>query len=183
VVLIRDAQAGDASGIARVQVDSWQSTYPGLLPAAYLAGMSLKSTETRWRLALPDRAPGRGTVVAVDAAGDVVGFASFGAERQRLDGFQGEVYALYLQDDAKGQGIGRRLMAASAERMLEAGVRSAVVWCLSGNPTRWFYERLGGTHLAERPDRFAGQEIVEVAYGWRDLAPLARCPEVGGDHG
>ncbi len=179
MVLIRDAQADDASAIARVHVASWQSTYAGMLPDRYLARMTVRTAEARWRMTLPDRGPGRGTVVAVDETGAVVGFSCFGAERRGVDGFAGEVYALYLLDDAKGQGIGRLLMAASAERMVEGGVRSALVWCLSANPTRWFYERLGGARVAERPGRFAGAEILEVAYGWRDLVPLARQSAVG----
>ena len=179
MVLIRDAQAGDASAIARVHVASWQSTYAGMLPEPYLAGMSLRASETRWRMSLPDRAPGSGTLVAVDETGDVVGFCTFGTQRRGIDGFSGEVYALYLLDDAKGQGTGRLLMAASAERMLEGGVRSALVWCLSTNPTRWFYERLGGVRIADRPGRFAGTLILEVAYGWRDLVPLAGQSAVG----
>lgn len=174
MTIIRDAMPADASGIARVHVESWRSTYAGLLPDAYLVGLSKRSAEARWRMSLPDHDPAEGTVVAADGAGEVVGFASFGRERRALDGFEGEVYALYLLDDAKGQGIGRALMAASAERLMAAGVRSAMVWCLSTNPTRWFYERLGGVRIADRPGRFAGQPIVEIAYGWRDLAPLAR---------
>ena len=179
MVVIRDAQAGDASAIARVHVESWQSTYAGMLPDQYLAGMSERSAEMRWRMALPDRGPGSGTVVAIDEDGAVVGFCSFGTQRRGIDGFSGEVYALYLLDDAKGQGAGRLLMAASAERMLEGGVRSALVWCLAPNPTRWFYERLGGARIADRPGRFAGTEIMEIAYGWRDLVPLARQSAVG----
>lgn len=179
MVLIRDATAADASAIARVHVASWQSTYAGMLPVQYLAGMTKRTAEARWRMGLPDRGPGRGTVVAVGEDGEVVGFNSFGAQRRGIDGFVGEVFALYLLDDAKGQGIGRLMMAAGAERMLEAGVRSAIVWCLGTNPTRWFYERLGGVRVANRPGRFAGTEILEVAYGWRDLVPLARQSAVG----
>jgi L-amino acid N-acyltransferase YncA len=181
LVFIRDAQAGDASAIARVHVASWQSTYAGMLPDRYLTGMSARSAEMRWRMALPDRGPGCGTVVAIDESGELVGFCSFGTQRRGrgIDGFSGEVYALYLLDDAKGQGVGRRLMAASAERMLEGGVRSSIVWCLGTNPTRWFYERLGGARVADRPGHFAGMEILEIAYGWRDLVPLARQSAVG----
>jgi len=179
LVLIRDAQASDATAIARVHVASWRSTYAGMLPAGYLTGMSLRGAEARWRGSLPDRGPGCGTVVALDEAGAVAGFSSFGPQRRGIDGFAGEVYALYLDDDAKGQGMGRLLMAASAERMLEGGVRSALVWCLSTNPSRWFYERVGGVRIADRPGRFAGAEILELAYGWRDLVPLARQSAVG----
>lgn len=182
MVLIRNALADDAAAIARVHVASWQSTYAGMLPASYLSRMSLGSAEARWRGSLPDGGPGRGTLVAVNDHGEIVGFVSVGPqrhERRGIDGFAGEIYALYLHDDAKGSGVGRLLMAAGAERMLAAGVRSALVWCLAPNPTRWFYERLGGVWIADRPGRFAGTDIVEVAYGWHDLVPLAGQSAVG----
>ena len=40
---------------------------------------------------------------------------------------------------------------------------------LSGNPTRFFYERMGGQAVAEREERFAGIWLPEVAYAWPDL--------------
>jgi GNAT superfamily N-acetyltransferase len=184
MTIIRNARPGDAAGIAGVHVASWQSTYAGLLPAAFLVGMTERAVCVHWRATLM-AGEGAGTVVATHGAGGgqtVVGFASYGKARAALDGFQGEFYALYLQDFAQGQGTGRRLMGAMAERMLAIDVRSAVVWCLAQNPSRWFYERLGGVRIAERPGRFAGTSVAEVGYGWRDLVPLARMaadPPVG----
>ena len=172
--VIRDARPSDATDIARVHVASWRSTYPGLVPAAYLVSLSEAAAAMRWHNAVQARGPGRGALVAVDGDDRVQGFATYGARRVPVDGFDGEFYAIYLNDEAKGQGTGRRLMAIMAERFLEAGIRSAAVWCLRNNPSRWFYERLGGVRIAERPIRFAGAELIEIAYGWRDLAPLAR---------
>lgn len=187
-IAIREARAADAAGMARVHVQSWRSTYPGLIPDPFLVNLSEPAAAARWRSVVGTRGPGQGSFVAIDmtgavaSAGSVVGIASFGARRGTMDDYGGEFYALYLLDEAKGLGVGRRLMAAMAERLLAAGIRSAVVWCLRDNPSRWFYERLGGLRVAERPIRFAGAPLVEIAYGWHDLAPLARLsagPEVG----
>ncbi|WP_029006860.1 GNAT family N-acetyltransferase [Azospirillum halopraeferens] len=174
MIVIRDAEPDDAAGIARVHVTSWRSAYAGLLPAAFLVGMSEPTVRARWSVAVRTRRDGHGTVVATDPAGTVLGFVGYGNQRTGIDGFAGEFYALYLHDDARGLGLGRRLMGAAAERMVAAGRASALVWCLSANPARWFYERVGGVRLAERPMRFAGTDTVEVCYGWPDLAPLAR---------
>ncbi|MBP2229231.1 ribosomal protein S18 acetylase RimI-like enzyme [Azospirillum agricola] len=181
-VAIRKARAADAPGMACVHVQSWRSTYPGLIPDSFLVGLSEPASAARWRSVVETQGSGQSALVAVDAAGAVVGIAAFGTRRGAIDGYDGEFYALYLLEEAKGLGIGRRLMAAMAERLLAAGLRSAFVWCLRDNPSRWFYERLGGVRVAERPIRFAGAPLVEIAYGWRDLAPLARLsagPEVG----
>lgn len=183
MAVIRAAVPSDAPGIASAHVASWRTTYPGVVPDAYLVGLSAETSALRWCRILSRRGRGHGTLVAVDptAGGKgsgiedgIVGFATWGSQRTTLDGYPGEFYALYLVDSAQGQGIGRRLMAAMASELLYAGVGSAVVWVLRDNPARWFYERLGGRRIAEQPITFAGAPLTEVAYGWRDLVPLAR---------
>lgn len=172
--IVRPATPADASGIARVHVASWRSTYPGILPEGFLVNLSADAYTRRWRALLGGAGRGRRTFVAVDPAEGIVGFASCGPQRTAIQGYAGEFYAIYLQDYAQGQGWGRRMMATMAAEMLGEGLRSAVVWVLRDNPSRWFYERLGAQRLAEQPIKFAGARLSEVAYGWMDLLPLAR---------
>lgn len=174
--LIRTATPADAAGIAAVHVETWRSTYPGILPDRYLVGLSVQEHTKRWRGLLASPAPrGRRTFIA-HSNGAVIGFASCGPQRTGLQGYVGEFYAVYLLDQRQGQGIGRRMLAAMAQELLGQGVRSALVWVLRDNPSRFFYERLGGTLLAEQPINFAGSRLCELAYGWSDLLPLARMP-------
>ena len=174
--MIRSARLSDAAGIARVQVESWRTTYPGIIPTEYLVNMNEGAAEARWRLMLTRRGPELETFVAVDGGRDVIGFGSCGVQRTRLKDYGGEFYALYLLDHAQGRGVGRRLMAAMAGVLLGNGLQSAIVWVLRDNPSRWFYERLGGEKIAEHVIRFAGGPLDEVGYGWRDLVPLAGQP-------
>lgn len=180
--LIRRAEPGDAAGIAEVHVASWRTTYPGMLPDRYLVALSERASRERWTRLLADPARSEGIYVAVDASLGVVGFACCGNQRSAIAGYGGEFFAIYLYDHAQGRGLGRRLMAAMAEHLTGRGMTSAVVWVLRGNPACWFYERLGGTRIAEHEMDFAGTTVTETAYGWRDLAPLARLstgPSVG----
>ena len=39
---IRAAKPADAGSLARVHVDSWRSTYTGILPDEFLAGLSYR---------------------------------------------------------------------------------------------------------------------------------------------
>ena len=49
------------------------------------------------------------------------------------------------------------------------------LWMLAENPTRFFYEGLGGRKVGERTDTFSGADVDEVAYAWSNLeAPLMR---------
>ncbi len=47
-----------------------------------------------------------------------------------------------------------------------------LVWVLEQNPARGFYEHLGGVDLRAKPIQIGGKDLVEVAYGWRDLRTL-----------
>jgi ribosomal protein S18 acetylase RimI-like enzyme len=178
---IRRAARADATAIARVHVETWQSAYAGLLPDAMLAGMSDVRYAAMWSQTLADKAEGRGVFVADDEEMGVVGFGSCGPVRdtpEGLDGTEsrvGEVYLLYVETDFQNQGIGRRLLDALFRQLRADGFDTAVLWMLADNPTRFFYEGLGGRPVGERTDTFLGTDVEEVAYAWSDLdAPLMR---------
>jgi len=106
--------------------------------------------------------------VAGPAAPKIVGFGSCGASRD--PSFAGEIYTLYVAGDWQGQGLGCRLLADLFETLRRAGLNNAVIWVLSGNPSRFFYEAMGGRRVAERRETFAGAVLETTAYGWSDLA-------------
>ena len=123
----------------------------------------------------------RGIFVAEDEETGVVGFGSCGPARQipeGLDGTEqrvGEVYTLYVEPDFQNQGFGRRLLDAMFRQLRADGFDTAILWMLARNPTRFFYEGLGGERVGERVDTMAGVDVEEVAFGWHDLAaPLVR---------
>lgn len=177
--VVRPARVDDAAAIARVHVATWRSTYPGLLPDQYLLGLSAQAHAAQWRDLLKARR--RAFVAEADTraadglpATSIVGFATCGRQRSHLAQYDGEFCALYVHEDAQGQGYGRRLMTAMAADMARGGMRSACVWVLRGNPACWFYERLGGRRVGEKPLDFAGTTLSEIAYGWDDLTALSR---------
>ena len=87
----------------------------------------------------------------------------------------GEVYTLYVEPDFQNLGLGRRLLDAMFRQLRADGFDTAVLWMLARNPTRFFYEGLGGDLVGHRSDRMGGEPVEEVAYAWRDLdAPLVR---------
>ena len=46
---IREATMAKVAAIARVHVESWRTTYKGLLPDDYLANLTYEQHEPRWR--------------------------------------------------------------------------------------------------------------------------------------
>jgi len=167
---VRRAEIADARAIAAIYVDTWRAAYRGLLPDDLLEALSEDAYEERWRRSLRDS----GTRAYVAMAGqDVAGFASCGRERAGENGYDGELYAIYIRPGEQGRGHGRRLVAAAARGLRELGLEAMIVWVLRDNhAARVFYERLGGAYMRMQPITIGSALLQEVAYGWRSLDPL-----------
>lgn len=169
--IIVPAGPGDSAGLARVHVQSWRETYPGLLPADYLDRMSVPLYARRWRHQLTRARPGELVLVAEGPHG-LIGYGA-GAFDDAA-GPRAEVFTLYLLRSAQGFGLGRRLMETAARAFAGQGAQSLTLWVLAGNArARRFYHHMGGALAAERPVRGWGGGLTEVRFDWSDIAALA----------
>ena len=75
--MIRPAVDGDADAMGRLHVRAWQTAYRGVMPDEYLDGPQAGERISMWRgrISRTDLPP----LLVADIAGEVVGFASFGA--------------------------------------------------------------------------------------------------------
>lgn len=168
---IRSATKADADGITDVQVSSWRAGYAHVFPESVLYADDFESTRrnfwTLWRFA-----PGHRVAVAVDRTGEgehIVGFSSYGPERERARGFtgRGEVWALYLDPERWGTGLADELLEHTETRLKAEGFDSAVLWVLDDNPrARRFYERFGWTPSGIEADFdvYCDVNVPEVEY-------------------
>ncbi len=163
---LRPAHPGDACGIARLDVETWQTTYAGILATPYLVGLSVERRERGWANVI--RREPRDVRVAIDPDGIIRGFGSCGACRDEPN-FSGEVFTLYVAPDWQNQGIGRRLLLALFARLVDQGRESAVIWVLRDNPGRFFYHRLGGRQIRHKSLPVGGASVEAAGFGWRDL--------------
>lgn len=165
---LRQAQTSDAGGIARVHVESWRTTYAGMLPDAYLLGLDVDQRAAFWKRLLTPH--GDSVVVAEDEGAGIVGFGSCGPmraeEQPKGGGWTGEIYTLYLLTDWHGQGLGRAMLNWLLARLRQNGLDRILLWVVEANPTRFFYEAMGGRVIARRSEPFAGVLLPELAYGW-----------------
>jgi L-amino acid N-acyltransferase YncA len=173
-VIVRRGKGDDAASIARVHVDSWRSTYAGMLPEDMLVKLSSADHEARWWRHVLGRFRRRHYVYVAEHETDgVIGFISGGPARESGLDLEAEVYALYLLDEYHGEGIGRDLFLRLAARLNRECGRSLVVWVLNENPSKYFYEAMGGRRVGRRSERMGSAEVLETAYGWADMAELA----------
>ncbi len=170
ISVVRPAEVSDADAIAAVHVDSWRTTYKGLLPDDFLASLGRAGYDERWRRTLVE---GSSRVYVAEDARRVVGFASAGAERAGEDVYGGELYAIYVLEQAQGRGHGKRLVQAAAQGLRDMGLHDMIVWVLRDNvAARGFYERLGGVYVRSQPITIGSMLLQEVSYGWKSLDDL-----------
>jgi ribosomal protein S18 acetylase RimI-like enzyme len=168
--MIRAALPNDAAEIARVHVESWRSSYRGLLADEFLDSLSEAGYADRWRRVIGD---GASRVFVVEEPDGVVGFASGGRERAGESGYEGELYAIYIVAGSQRKGHGRELVHTMAAALREKGLRDMIVWVLRDNTSaREFYERLGGTYVRSQPITIGPTTLEEVSYGWRSLEEI-----------
>jgi L-amino acid N-acyltransferase YncA len=171
---VRPARIEDAPQIARVHVDTWRATYSGIVPEVFLVAMSYEDFEGRWRNWLEGELGVRACFyVAESPAGRIVGFASGGPRQdESYPQYESELYTAYLLPQHQGQGLGRQLLGAVGEGLLVNGKRSILTWVLAENPSRRFYEAVGGKLVGSQEIEIGGVGLEEVAYGWNDICIL-----------
>lgn len=154
-VTVRDAQLEDAPAIAAIHVGCWRHAYRSLVPQALLDSLDAGAREAQWRRVLGEdgAAPERGaTLVSIDDAGAVTGFAQTGVPQDGSgDGDTGELYAIYLDPDAIGTGVGRELLGAATERLRAAGFMRARLDVLPGNARAIHVYESAGWHASGEP--------------------------------
>jgi ribosomal protein S18 acetylase RimI-like enzyme len=176
-VHIREARISDAESIAQVRVDSWRTTYRGLLEDEYLENMTPEQYVQMWRnIIVAGGAQGYPYVVE-NSSGRIVGFILGGADRNGSQIYDAELFAIYLLEEYQGQGLGSQLVSRLAQRLLKEGYNSMRVWVLAKNPARAFYETLGGEYLYQKTIFLGGENYAEAAYGWEELKTLAATEE------
>ena len=163
---IRNASIDDADAIGAVVVRAWQTAYRGIMPDDYLDELRAEQRAAMWQRDLADLGPDR-WVRVLTVGDELVGFASSGPELTDVgDGETGELYAINLDPDRWGKGLGRALLAEVTQDLAEVGYRTVVLWVATGNErARRLYEFEGWT--TEGPPRDAeilGVTVNEVRY-------------------
>lgn len=172
-ITIRRADHEDARPIAQVRIDAWRTTYQTMIPAAYLAAMSVDDSAALWLRVLTAASNRASVFVAADGV-DVVGFAAGNLLAEPKHGLDAELTAIYVRREWQRAGIGRRLVAAVLAAERAHGATGLLTWVIAANKSaRAFYEHLGAELLVEQPFQWDGMALVEAGYGWRDFDALA----------
>lgn len=165
-MIIREATLSDAYGIAKVHVDTWKSTYKGMVSDKFLNELSYEDRETRWKDVINDlEIENKYIYVAVDAEDEIIGYAMCGIERESKDPSIGEIYGIYILEEHQNKGIGRLLLNEASNKLSQLNFNTIIIWVLLENyQARRFYELMGGRPVKEQDIVIAGDTLKEIAY-------------------
>jgi ribosomal protein S18 acetylase RimI-like enzyme len=166
---VRPARAGDAGGLARVQVASWRRSFAGIVPDALLAELTSGEAEQmwcdRWREAITNPPTSRHHVLAAtedSPSREVVGFISAGpaTDADRWPGTDGELYELRVRPERTGHGHGSRLLHAAADTLIQDGFHTVSAWALEADSAlRGFLESSGWAADGARAELDVGVSV------------------------
>jgi GNAT superfamily N-acetyltransferase len=148
-VSVRPAVAGDASEIARIQIDTWRTAYGDILPEPVLAGLSLAQVEASWSQAITAAPTPRHRVLVAMEQQWRVGFVAFGPADEFEDGDPEQdttiaVGPVLVEPRWGRRGHASRLLAATVDLAREDGMTRAVAWIPEGDtPSREFLVSTG----------------------------------------
>ena len=162
---IAQANPQDARAIAEIHVATWRAAYASILPADYLASLSVESREAMWSECI---ASGTSQLLVAKDNGLVKGWLSFGACRDEgAPASEAEVWALYVSPESWSTGTGCTLWLEAKSRMLQQQFTSCSLWVFPQNVRAIkFYEAAGLVRDPSPPKSFklGGIRLQMVRY-------------------
>ncbi|HEY8908499.1 MAG TPA: GNAT family N-acetyltransferase [Rhodoferax sp.] len=136
------ASIEDARPIAEIHVATWKAAYAGIVPADFLAGLSVEKRESYWREQIP---LGHQKIAVAKLGTRVVGWIAYGASRDDdADSGAAEIWAIYVSPEFWSGGVGRNLWLYSQSHLATEGYRSVSLWVLAANSRAInFYRKAG----------------------------------------
>ncbi len=170
-IVIRDALPADLPGVLAIYNDAVLNT-----TAIWNEQPVDLANRQAWYTAR--QAQAYPILVAVDAAGQVLGYSSFGDWRP-FEGFRHTVeHSVYVRADQRGRGLGPALMRALIERARACDKHIMVAAIESGNTASVaLHERLGFIITGQMPQ--VGTKFgrwLDLTFMQLDLSPGAAAP-------
>jgi GNAT superfamily N-acetyltransferase len=163
-MVVRRAEPVDALAVAAVHVRAWQAAYRGLLPDDYLAALRPEDRAARYMFG--ELSADRPLTVVASEGQTICGFATTGPSHDDELPRTGELYALYVDPDRWGTGVGRALIKAARENLVDRGFDAASLWVLVGNERAERFYRIDGwtPDGSRREDEVWGVSVDEIRY-------------------
>jgi GNAT superfamily N-acetyltransferase len=132
-VSVRPAAPADAAELGRIQVDTWRTAYPEVIPSAVLAELSAEVAGATWAGAIAEPPSARHHVLVALEQQWRVGFAAVGpADDLEPDDPEpastAQLVVLLVEPRWGRRGHGSRLLAAAVDHARGDGMTRLIAW-------------------------------------------------------
>ena len=148
-VSVRPASPDDAAELGRIQVETWRTAYPDVVPAVVLRELSVEVAASTWGAAITAApSPQHHVLVALEQQWRV-GFAALGPadDLEQTDAepaTTGQLAVLLVEPRWGRRGHGSRLLAAVVDTIRGDGMTRLIAWIPEGDAvTRDFLTSAG----------------------------------------
>lgn len=166
-IIIERMREEDIEQVAKILIDSWRIAYKDIIDETFLQNLCLEEKIEKLKKEYKDK---EYTIARNKEINEIIGVTRFGKRLDELDRFteyDGEIYGLYVKPGLLRKKIGSRLLLHAKEKLKEQGNHKMIIWCLKENqPSRKFYESMGGIWLGEKMRNIGGKDYSLVGYGY-----------------
>src|SRR6185436_8445700 len=161
-LVLREATIVDLRPLAELHVRTFNETHVG----PFGSGPTYATREWQWREKLSETDAVHFVLVLETAAKQLVGFIWCHPTKDNPQ-WAARLNKIYLLREYQRRGLGKRMVAAAVDRLVENGLTSMALFTETDNePACNFYEQLGGERQLDEQGQFGGM------YGWADLRKL-----------
>lgn len=164
--VIRKMEKRDCKAVAHVVTVSWNETYKGIVPDNFLNNL-YKNEEERSINLFNNFDELKNHEFVLEINDEIVGFINVGKsdDSDYLD--CGEIYALYIINNYKGQGFGKKMVEVGIGELKNMGYEKMIIGCLEGNKSNEFYKHIGGKFVKTRI--FEKLNLLENVYYFKKI--------------
>lgn len=169
MLVFREAKNTDVDRIANLHAQSWQQNYRGSFSDEFLDNEVLDDRLAVWHERFNNPKENQHIVIA-EENGLLLGFICSYFKESPIYGTY--LDNLHVSDDAKGKGIGTKLMGNLAQEINGRNYKNGFyLWVLNANYAAIsFYDRIGGKSLETVEANDIGDTVFQkTRYVWKDM--------------
>lgn len=145
--VIRRRERKDCEAIAKLITVCWNETYRGLVSDVFLDGL-YENEEERIINSYNKFNENDNHQFVLEIDQKIVGWINIGDSDEGSE--YGEIHAIYILNDYKGLGYGRKLVEEGIKEIKNMGFKKMIIGCLDGNKSNEFYKHIGGKFIKQR---------------------------------
>lgn len=163
--LIEKLDLNNAEKYARVNALAWEQSYKGIVNDDFLELINQEDEIQKTIKTLIDGFNDGSRRFLLKVDNECVGILRVRKTKYEKYSNCGELGALYLLNNAKGNGYGKILFEKAIKELKNMGYKSMIIGCLINNPANEFYKHMGGKLIDNNPLSLPnGHDLIENLY-------------------